>query len=151
MGQTYPTLTEELRAWIAAQRMFFVATAPMAADGRVNCSPKGLDSFLVLDELTVAYVDLRGSTAETMAHLKENGRIVVMFCAFEGAPKVLRLHGRGVVLEPPDPEYSALLPKFGDPPRARAIIRIELSRIRDACGHGVPLYDFKADRHHFNP
>ncbi|HEY8360734.1 MAG TPA: pyridoxamine 5'-phosphate oxidase family protein [Ramlibacter sp.] len=95
MGKTYSDISPDIAAWVSRQSMFFVATAPLSADGHVNCSPKGLDTFRVLDPLTVAYADLTGSGAETAAHLRENGRIVVMFCAFEGAPKVVRFHGLG--------------------------------------------------------
>lgn len=112
----------------------------------MNLSPKGLDSLRVLDERTVAYADLVGSGIETVAHLKENGRIVLMFCAFEGAPKIVRLHGRGEVLEPDDAEFESLRPLFPDYAGLRTIIRIHCTRISDSCGFGVPLYEFQGHR-----
>src|SRR5215212_9175752 len=106
MGDVRETITPDLQRWIEQQRIFFVATAPLAADGLVNCSPKGLDSFRILGPRDVAYLDLTGSGIETIAHLRENGRIVIMFCAFEGPPKIVRLHGRGEVLAPGEPGYA---------------------------------------------
>src|SRR3954468_1972903 len=106
--------------------MFFVATAPLAADGHVNVSPKGLESFAILDPMTVAYIDLTGSGVETIAHLKENGRIVVMFCAFNGPPRIVRLHGRGTPFLTGTPEFEELAPNFKSYLGARSIIRIEL-------------------------
>src|SRR6476661_2883903 len=114
MGKTFEAITPELAEWIGRQRLFFVATAPSGADGHVNVSPKGpIESLRVLDERTVAYLDLVGSGAETVAHLRENGRIVLMFCAFDGPPRILRLHGRGTVLTPAGPAFADLRPKFG--------------------------------------
>jgi hypothetical protein len=103
MGDTYAVLDGELAAFLAAQHVFFVATAPLAADGHVNLSPKGLDTFRIVDRQTVAYLDLTGSGIETVAHLRENGRIVLCFCSFEGPPRIVRLHGQGEVLEPAAP------------------------------------------------
>src|SRR6059058_3779379 len=104
MGRVYDGIDERLAAWIARQPLFFVATAPLAGDGHVNVSPKGpIGSLRVLDDHTVAYLDVTGSGAETIAHLRENGRIVVMLCAFEGPPKILRLHGRGEAVQAGDP------------------------------------------------
>jgi hypothetical protein len=123
-----------------------VATAPLSAEGHINVSPKGLDTLVILDPTTVAYLDLTGSGVETIAHLRENGRIVLMFCTFEGPPKVLRLHGRGEVLEPADDDFADLRSRFGNFPGVRAIIRIRLDRISDSCGYGVPLYRFEGDR-----
>src|SRR5580658_2346066 len=108
MGKTHPLISPEQRSWIAQQRVFFVATAPLAAAGHVNCSPKGGDTFRVLGEGEVAYADLTGSGVETTAHLQENGRIVVMFCAFEGPPKIVRLHGAGEVVYPADARFGRL-------------------------------------------
>lgn len=146
MGKTYDGITPELREWIAAQHMFFVATAPLAAAGHVNCSPKGGDAFRVLGPREVAYADLTGSGAETVAHLRENGRIVVMFCAFTGGPKIVRLHGRGEVLEPGDAGFERLRSHFPDMQGLRAIIRIEVTRVSDSCGYAVPRYDFVEPR-----
>jgi hypothetical protein len=146
MGEVYESLEDPLRDFIARQHVFFVATAPLASDGLLNLSPKGLDTLKVLGPRTVAYLDLTGSGIETIAHLKENGRIVLMFCAFDGPPKILRLHGRGEVLEPGCADYADLLAEF--PPRfgARAIVRVEVGRISDSCGYAVPLLDYQGER-----
>ena len=148
MGRTYPSIDSRLRAFVEAQRIFFVATAPSGTGGHVNLSPKGLDSFRILDEQTVAYLDLVGSGVETIAHLRDNGRICVMFCALEGPPTVLRLHGRGEVIEPQDRRFDELRPMFPDAPpgSVRAIIVARLTRISDSCGYGVPLYQHAGDR-----
>jgi hypothetical protein len=130
-----------------SQRMFFVATAPREG-GHVNCSPKGLDSFRVLDETRVAYLDFVGSGVETIAHVRENGRICVMFCAFEGPPKILRLQGGGRAVEPGDAGYPELLARFEPLPRAalRAILVVDVERVAESCGFGVPLYQFEGER-----
>jgi hypothetical protein len=146
MGKTYDEITPQLVDWITRQRMFFVATAPLAGDGLVNCSPKGMDTFRILSSTEVAYLDLTGSGIETVAHLQENGRIVFMFCAFDGAPKIVRLHGVGEVLPLDTPEYLALRPRFPDLIGARAIVRARLIRIGDSCGFSVPRYDFLEER-----
>jgi hypothetical protein len=146
MGKVYEQIDAGLEEFIRAQRMFFVATAPVDATGYVNLSPKGLDSLRVLGPCAVAYLDYVGSGAETIAHLRENGRIVVMLCAFQGAPRVVRLHGRGEVLEPRDQEFIRLLALFPPEPAGRAIIRISIDRIADSCGYGVPLYAFEGQR-----
>ena len=146
MAQVFDRIDESLREFIARQQMFFVATAPLAAAGHVNLSPKGLDSLRVLDDRTVAFADLAGSGVETIAHVKENGRIVLMFCAFEGAPKIVRLHGRGEVLEPGQDEFEALRPKFPGFAGSRSIIRVQCTRIADSCGWGVPLYEYTGQR-----
>ncbi len=148
MGKVYPTLDEPLRAFIRKQHLFFVATAPSGSDGHINLSPKGLDSFVVLNDTRVAYIDFTGSGAETIAHLRQNGRISVMFCAFDGPPKILRLYGRGSVVEPGDVEFDSLRAKFGeyDAPMVRSIIVIDVTRIADACGYAVPKYGFEGHR-----
>jgi hypothetical protein len=128
------------------QRVFFVATAPLSADGHINCSPKGGDSFRVLGPLGVAYQDYTGSGAESAAHLRENGRIVVMFCAFDGKPEVVRLHGRGETITPANPRYAELAARFPTNAGARAIVHIELDRVSTSCGFAVPLMDYRADR-----
>ncbi|GIW45661.1 MAG: pyridoxamine 5'-phosphate oxidase [Candidatus Binatia bacterium] len=140
------TIEPAVREFIARQHVFFVATAPLAKDGHINVSPKGLDSLRVLDERTVAYVDLTGSGAETIAHLRENGRITLMFCAFEGDPKIVRVYGRGEAIEPDHPEFGVLLKHFRNWPGLRAIIRIHVERVAQSCGYGVPLYQFVGDR-----
>jgi len=146
MGKIFDCITPELTRWIQAQRMFVVGTAPLASEGHINCSPKGGDTFRVLGPREVAYADLTGSGIETVAHLRENGRIVVMFCAYEGAPKIVRLHGQGEVIEPGMPAFDELRTKFPALIGLRTIIRITVTRIADSCGYAVPLYDFVEPR-----
>ncbi len=146
MGKVYSEITPALREWLGQQRLFFVATAPLAADGHLNCSPKGGDCFRVLDPLTVAYQDLTGSGAETIAHLRENGRLVMMFCAFEGPSQIVRLYGNGEVLTPGHPDFAALIDLFPPHPGFRSLVRLRLNRISDACGDGVPLMQFQGQR-----
>ena len=144
MAKVFDAIDARLGAWIARQRMFFVATAPSGDGGHVNVSPKGpIETLRVLDEHTVAYLDLVGSGAETVAHLHDNGRIVVMLCAFEGPPRIVRLHGRGEVLEAGAvefPEATALLEQH------RTVIRVDVERIADSCGFGVPLMTYEGER-----
>ncbi len=146
MGKIYASLTPALQAWLIQQKIFFVSTAPLGADGHINCSPKGGDSFRVLNSQQVAYQDLTGSGIETIAHLRENGRILVMFCAFEGGPQILRLYGTGEVLELAHPEFMALSQLFPENAGTRAIIRVNLSRIADSCGFAVPFYNYLGER-----
>ena len=146
MAKIHEVIDAALGAWLQAQPVFFVATAPLAASGHVNCSPKGGDTFRVLDAHTVAYLDLTGSGVETLAHLRENGRIVIMFCAFAGAPQIVRLHGRGEAVLPEAPEFGGLLARFPGYPGARAIIRVQVARIADSCGYAVPRMDYVAPR-----
>ena len=144
MAKVFDAIDARLAAWIARQRMFFVATAPSGDGGHVNVSPKGpIETLRVLDEHTVAYLDLVGSGAETLAHLQDNGRIVVMLCAFAGPPRIVRLHGRGEVLEPgvvDFPDATAL------PEQHRTVIRVAVERIADSCGFGVPLMTYEGER-----
>ncbi|MFT6397249.1 MAG: hypothetical protein ACJAYU_001995 [Bradymonadia bacterium] len=146
MSKTHEALDEKLRAFIAAQQMFFVATAPLDAEGFVNVSPKGLDSFAILDETRVAYVDLTGSGAETIAHLRENGRITLMWCAFSGAPNIVRIQGQGRAHLLGSPEFVELAPLFPTYPGARSIVVVEATRISDSCGYTVPRYEYQEDR-----
>ena len=146
MGKLYKEIDASVRGFIEQQPVFFVATAPLAASGHVNVSPKGLETLEILTPTSVAYLDYVGSGAETIAHLRENGRIVVMFCAFAGAPKILRLYGRGEVIQPDDPEYGRLRQLFHAEPAARAIIVISLDRIAESCGFGVPIFRFEQHR-----
>ena len=146
MGKIHDQIDDRLRAWIDDQHLFFVATAPLDGEGLVNLSPKGLDTFAVLDPHTVAYLDLTGSGVETIAHLKENGRIVVMFCAFTGPAKIVRLHGTGRVIEPHDAKFAQVKRHFPDLPGVRSIITVEVSRISDSCGYGVPRYEYEGER-----
>jgi Pyridoxamine 5'-phosphate oxidase len=144
MAKTFDAIDDRLRSWIERQRMFFVGTAPSGCDGHVNISPKGpIETLRVVDEHTVAYLDLVGSGAETIAHLRDNGRIVVMLCAFEGPPRIVRLHGRGELLAPGALEFPAAGAR---PERHRAIVRVDVSRIADSCGFGVPLMSFEGER-----
>ena len=146
MGKSYDGITPELAQWIERQHLFFVATAPLAGDGLINCSPKGMDTFRILGPREVAYLDLTGSGIETIAHARENGRIVFMFCAFEGPPKIVRLHGTSEVIFPDSQEYGSLSPSFHDYIGSRAIVRARLTRISDSCGFGVPQYQYAGDR-----
>jgi hypothetical protein len=146
MAKVLAALDDELTAFIAAQRVFFVATAPSGDGGHVNLSPKGYDSFRVLGPLSVAYLDLTGSGVETIAHLRQNGRITFLFCAFEGPPKLLRLYGTGSVVTPGDADFEALAARFPDHRGARAVIRVELDRVQTSCGFAVPLMAFEAER-----
>jgi hypothetical protein len=146
MGKIYEEIDASLRSFIDAQHVFFVATAPLEADGNVNLSPKGLETLRITGARTMAYLDYVGSGAETIAHLRQNGRIVIMLCAFDGPPKIVRLHGRGEVVEPLDTEYAKLRGLFPGDPQGRAIIRIAVHRISDSCGFGVPRYAFDGQR-----
>ena len=146
MAKEFPSIDPKLSDWIELQKLFFVSTAPLAGDGLINCSPKGMDSFRILGPTTVGYLDLTGSGAETIANLKENGRIVFMFTAFEGAPRIVRFHGTGTAHLRGSPAYDALISRFSDHLGSRSIIVAELSRISDSCGYSVPLYDYKGER-----
>ena len=146
MATLYDELTPKLIEWIGRQQMFFVASAPLAGDGLINCSPKGLDALRILDAHSVAYLDLTGSGAETIAHTRENGRLLIMFCAFEGAANIVRLWGTATPYFPGAPDFEALRPLFPDLPGIRSIIKLDVERIQDSCGFGVPLYDYKGQR-----
>ncbi len=152
MGKVYERIDGRLREFVERQRMFFVATAPLAADGHVNVSPRGLPgTFAVLDERTFAWLDGTGSGSETIAHLRENGRITVMFCAFEGPPNIVRLHGTGRVVTLYDEEYPELASRFAEVPGARAVIVVDVERISDSCGWGVPLMSYEGERDLLGP
>lgn len=146
MGRVFDGIDDGLAAFIAAQRVFFVATAPRDPGGHVNLSPKGLDGLRVLDPLTVAFLDLTGSGVETIAHLRDAGRITILFCAFEGPPRILRLFGRGEAVLPGDAGFAALGALFPARPGTRSIIRVRLDRVADSCGYGVPEYRWVGDR-----
>lgn len=146
MGKVFVGLDADLCGFIARQHVFFVATAPLAADGHVNLSPKGLDTFRVLGPTTVAYLDLTGSGVETIAHLRENGRVTVMFCAFDGRPRILRLYGRGRAVEPDDAEWGDVSAHFPELPGVRSVVVVEVERIADSCGYAVPRYEYAGDR-----
>ncbi|MEV6211050.1 pyridoxamine 5'-phosphate oxidase family protein [Kitasatospora sp. NPDC051914] len=150
MGKTYERIDGRLRAFIERQPVFFTATAPLAGDGHVNLSPKGrAGTLVVLDELTLAYLDFGGSTAETIAHLRENGRITLMWCAFDGPPTVVRVHGQGEAVFRDDPRFAGLIGRF--PPEAdgsglRAVVVVRAERVSDSCGYAVPFMDYQGDR-----
>ncbi|QUI30815.1 pyridoxamine 5'-phosphate oxidase family protein [Streptomyces alfalfae] len=151
MGKTYERIDGRLRTFIEEQPMFFTATAPLADDGTINLSPKGLKgSFAIIDELTVAYLDFAGSNAETIAHLRENGRITLMWCAFQGPPNIVRVHGRGEPVFRDDPRFPGLLGHFPDsgPDQhgLRAVIVVTADLIRDTCGYAVPFMSYDEDR-----
>ena len=147
MGKVLERIDDAVRSFIAAQQLYFVATAPLAADGHVNMSPKGdSTTFAVLDDHTVAYLDLTGSGIETIAHLRENARITVMFVAFSGPPHILRLHGRGHPVLLGDAGYDELAAHFPEHRGARAVIVVDVERVSTSCGFSVPLYDYVGDR-----
>jgi len=147
--KAYEALEAKHRDFIARQQMFFVGSAPLTGDGHVNVSPKGLDSFAVIDSKRVAYIDLGGSGIETQAHIQENGRLCIMFCAFDGDPLILRLYGRAHAHPYGSAGFDALRERFGgiDVP-VRGIISLDITRVQDSCGWGVPLYDHKGHRDH---
>lgn len=144
MAKFYPELTEPLQQFIAQQKLFFTATAPQ--NGRINLSPKGIDTFQCIDRQTVAYLDLTGSGNETSAHLQENGRMTIMFCSFSEEPLILRLYGQGRVIRPRHPEWQKLHSRFESRPGERQIIVLAIESVQTSCGFGVPIYDFKCDR-----
>ncbi len=145
MGKVHEVL-DDVAAFIGRQHVFFVGTAPVSPEGHLNVSPKGLDTFRILGLKSVAYLDLTGSGIETVAHLRDNGRVTLMFCAFEGRPLVVRLYGRGRVVEPGDPEWDGLIGRFPDYPGVRSVVVVEVERVADSCGYAVPLYEFKGER-----
>jgi hypothetical protein len=151
MAKLFDEITPALREFIEAQPMFFVGTAPSGDEGHVNVSPKGgANLFRVTGPLGFAYVDLMGSGIETIAHLRENGRIVLMFCSFDGPPKIVRLHGRGVPVQQGDPDFEAALAAFDvtDEQRraVRSVIEVEVTRVADSCGFVVPRMSYDGER-----
>lgn len=147
MAKIFERIDDRLGSFIDAQKVFFVATSPGEHEGHVNLSPKGVDgTFTIIDETTVAYLDIVGSGIETVAHLRNDGRIVVMFCAFEGPPRIVRLHGRGQVVLPGDDEWEELMARFPPQPGSRSVIRIAVERISDSCGFGVPFMQYVGER-----
>lgn len=147
MATLHEDIDPAIRAFIEAQHVFFVATAPSGEGGHVNVSPKGIaGSFEVVDERTVAYLDVTASGAETVAHLRQNGRITLMFCAFEGPPNIVRLHGQGRVVFLDDEDYPAWAARFAEQRGARAVIVVDVDRVSDSCGYGVPFLDYVGER-----
>jgi hypothetical protein len=156
MGKIFDGIDDGLAGWIAAQPLYFVGSAPLDPDGHINLSPKGpIETLRVLDERTVAYLDLVGSGAETAAHVRENGRIVVMLCSFQGPPRIVRLHGRAEVIAAADPRFTTMLGRcgFAEPEVAesrRAIMLVDVQRVADSCGYGVPLMSYEGQRPHMD-
>jgi hypothetical protein len=146
MGMPKDEIDARLMAFIRAQHIFFVATAPRSSEGHINVSPKGLDTLRILGPRTVGYLDLAGSGIETVAHLRENARLTLLFCAFEGKSMILRLYGRGRVIEPIDPEWNTLAAEFPRYPGARTIVVMDVERVADSCGFGVPLFAYQGER-----
>lgn len=143
MGEARTSIATELAEWISRQRVFFVASAPLDAEGSVNLSPKGYDTLRVIDATTIAYLDLTGSGAETIAHVRENGRITIMWCAFEGPARIVRVHGRAEVVDLDDERITGLF----DPDRgARAVLLVHVRRVADSCGYAVPLMEYRGER-----
>jgi hypothetical protein len=146
MGEVHEEIDESLSRFIGQQHVFFVGTAPDSPDGHLNVSPKGLDTFRILGPNTVAYLDLTGSGIETVAHLRENGRVTIMFCSLEGRPLIVRLYGRGPVVEPGDGEWEGLISRFPGYPGVRSVIVVDVKRVADSCGFAVPLFEYKGQR-----
>ena len=146
MSKQHERIDADLAAWIGLQRVFFVATAPLSADGHINSSPKGGEAFRILGPLEVVYQDYTGSGAETAAHLRENGRIVIMFCAFDGSPQIVRLHGIGRVITPDHSRFAEFASLFPVNPGTRAFIHVTINRVSDSCGYSVPLFQFQGNR-----
>jgi hypothetical protein len=152
MGKVHPAIDDRLREFVERQPVFFVATAPSGDEGHVNLSPKGLaDTFVVVDEHTVAYLDLTASGAETIAHVRQNGRITLMFCSFEQTPNIVRLHGRGRVVSRYDDDFADWARRFPDNPAARAVIVVDLERVSDSCGYSLPLMRLESERDLLTP
>lgn len=148
MAKFFSELNENLREFIARQHIYFHATAPR--DGRINLSPKGLDTFRILSDQRVGYLDLTGSECETAAHLAENGRLTIMFCSFDAKPLIVRLYGQGSVVRPRDPQWQELRSNFADVPGARQIVLLDIDSIMTTCGFAVPLYEFQGHREQLN-
>ena len=146
MAKFYDQISDTLQDFIRAQHMFFVASAPLSAEGHVNVSPKGLDCLHIFSPNQVAYLDLTGSGNETSSHLHENGRITFMFCAFDGAPNIVRLFGRGRTILPDTPEWDTLIPNFTPLAGARQIIIADIDMVQTSCGYAVPFFDYVAER-----
>jgi Pyridoxamine 5'-phosphate oxidase len=146
VGKLFDSIDNKLKAWIEAQPLWFVATAPLSADGHVNMSPRGHDTFSVLDEHRVGWVDYTGSGVETISHLQENGRICLMFVSFESRPRIVRLHGRGSVALPGEAAFEEVVALHPEHPSTRAVITVEVSRISDSCGWGVPIMEMTGER-----
>jgi len=148
MGKFFNSIHGQHKAFIEKQKMFFVGSAPLSADGHVNLSPKGLDCFRILSDTRVMYMDIIGSGNETSAHILENGRITLMFCAFEGPPLILRLYGKGYTVLPGDAKWPELSKSFDLLPATRQIIVADVDMVQTSCGFSVPLYGYTGERDH---
>lgn len=146
MAKQFPALLPEHVEFIGKQHLFFVGSAALSPDGHVNLSPKGYDTFRVLSENQVAYLDLTGSGSETSAHIKENGRVTIMFCAFEGPPNILRLYGTGNVVLHGTKEWEELYPKFDPLPGSRQIIVVDVHKVQTSCGYSIPFMAYEKER-----
>jgi len=146
MGKFYDSITDHHREFIANQHMFFVATAPLNPEGHVNVSPKGLDSFRVLSDTQVGYMDIISSGNETSAHMMENGRITIMMCSYDKTPNILRLYGTGHTVLPDTDEWEALSPQFNILPSTRQLIIADIHKVQTSCGFGVPMFDYVGER-----
>jgi len=146
VGKVFDGIGDTLAEWISAQPLWFVATAPLAAEGRVNVSPRGHDSFSILGSHRVGWADYTGSGVETIAHLRENGRICLMFASFDRRPRIVRLHGRGTVVLPGDAGYEELASRHAEHPSTRAFVVVDVERVSDSCGYGVPVMDLVEQR-----
>lgn len=146
MGKVFDGIDATLASWITAQPMWFVGTAPLSGDGRVNVSPRGHDTFSILDPHRVAWVDYTGSGIETIAHLRENGRVCIMFAAFDRRPRIVRLHGTGTVALPGDAMYDEVTARHEEHPSTRAVVVVDVQRVSDSCGYGVPIMNVVAER-----
>jgi Pyridoxamine 5'-phosphate oxidase len=144
MAKFYSQLDSQLCEFIEQQQLFFTATVPIS--GRINLSPKGIDSFRCLDFHRVAYLDLTGSGNETAAHLHQNGRMTMMFCSFTDKPLILRLYGQGEVVSPDTPQWHDLIDRFVDIPGKRQLIVLNLESVQTSCGYGVPIYELQQER-----
>jgi hypothetical protein len=148
MGKFFDTINESHRIFIEKQKMFFTASAPLSGEGHVNLSPKGMDSFRILSNNRVAYMDIVGCWNEKYAHILENGRITFMFCAFDGPPNILRLYGNGYTVLPVDEEWQQLAPLFKLQLATRQIIVANIHKIQTSCGFSVPYYEYEGERNH---
>ena len=146
MGRTYDGIDDDLAAWLVKQPLWFVGTAPLAASGHVNVSPRGHDTFSVLGPCRVAWVDFTGSGVETIAHLRENGRICLMFCSYDHRPRIVRLHGSGSVALPGEPVYDEVVAQHPAHPSTRAVVVVDVERVSDSCGFGVPVMEVVGER-----
>ena len=146
MGKVFDGIDEPLQAWIAAQPMWFVATAPLAGDGHVNLSPRGHDSLSVLGPRRLAWVDYTGSGVETIAHLRENARVTLMWCSYTARPRIVRVHGRGSVVLPGQELFAEVVAQHPEHPSTRAVIVVDVERVSDSCGYGVPVMEFVEER-----